>query len=84
MKELSVSQAQKQFTSLLSESEITTIIDKKSHIKKAVLMPYSLYKKLISNDKNQNIEEKIELEQFVGLLSDEFEIDDVRYNAVNK
>lgn len=33
MKELSVSQAQKQFTSLLSELEITTIIDKKSHKK---------------------------------------------------
>lgn len=47
-------------------------------------MPYSLYEKLISNDKNQNIEEKLKLEQFVGLLSDEFKTDDARYNAVTK
>ncbi len=82
MKELSVSQAQKQFTSLLSETEITTIIDKKSHIKKAVLMPYVLYEKLISN--NQPAENKMELEQFVGLFSDEVKTDDARYNAIIK
>lgn len=86
MKELSVSQAQKQFTSLLSEFEMTTIIDKKSHIKKAVLIPYSLYEKLIANKGNQVTDEQVELEldQFVGLLSDEFKTDDARYNAVIK
>ncbi len=84
MKELSVSQAQKQFTSLLSELEITTIIDKKSHIKKAVLMPYVLYERLINNDKNWVADEKVELDQFVGLLSEEFETDDARYNAIIK
>ena len=84
MKELSVSQAQKQFTSLLSELEVTTIIDKKSHIKKAVLMPYSLYEKLISNDRKQVIEEKVDLDQFVGLLSDKFKTDDKKYNAIIK
>lgn len=84
MKELSVSQAQKQFTSLLSELEITTIIDKKSHIKKAVLMPYSLYEKLISKEHNQTLEEAIELDQFIGLLSDEFKTEDARYNAIIK
>ena len=84
MKELSVSQAQKQFTSLLSDLEITTIIDKKSHIKKAVLMPYSLYEKLVSKNENHSPKEKIELDQFVGLLSDEFKTEDARYNAIIK
>jgi len=84
MKELSVSQAQKQFTSLLSEPEITIIIDKKSHIKKAVLMPYSLYEKLISKKESLVHKEKFELEQFVGLLSDDFKTDDAKYNAIIK
>ena len=86
MKELSVSQAQKQFTSLLSELEMTTIIDKKSHIKKAVLIPYSLYENLISINVNQTTEKQndLELDQFVGLLSDEFKADDARYNAIIK
>jgi hypothetical protein len=84
MKELSVSQAQKQFISLLSELEITTIIDKKSHIKKAVLMPYSFYEILISKKSPLETEDKIELEQFVGLLSDEFKTDDARYNEIIK
>lgn len=84
MKELSVSQAQKQFTSLISQLEITTIIDKKSHIKKAVLMPYSLYEKLVSHKESLVPDKKIELDQFVGLLSDEFKTDDERYNAIIK
>ena len=84
MKELSVSQAQKQFISLLSELEITTIIDKKSHIKKAVLMPYGLYEKLVSEKESLSSEEKTDLEQFVGLLSKDYETDDARYNAVIK
>ncbi len=84
MKELSVSQAQKQFTSLLSDLEVTTIIDKKSHIKKAVLMPYNLYEKLVSKKENSAPKENIELDQFVGLLSDEFKTEDARYNAIIK
>ena len=84
MKELSVSQAQKQFTSLISQLEITTIIDKKSHIKKAVLMSYSLYEKLVSHKESLVPDKKIELDQFVGLLSDEFKTDDERYNAIIK
>ena len=59
-------------------------MDKKSHIKKAVLMPYSLYEKLISNDRKQVIEEKVDLDQFVGLLSDKFKTDDKKYNAIIK
>ncbi|NOR79386.1 MAG: hypothetical protein GQ529_00920 [Methyloprofundus sp.] len=57
---------------------------KKSHIKKAALMPYTLYEKLISKEHNRAAEEAIELDQFVGLLSDEFKTEDARYNAITK
>lgn len=82
MKELSVSQAQKQFTSLLSE--VTTIVDKKSHRKKAVLIPYDLYEKLVNNKKSQSPEKKRALDEFTGLLSNDFKADDARYNAIIK
>lgn len=84
MKELSVSQAQKQFISLLSQLETKTIIDKKSHVKKAVLMPYHLYEKLISSDERRLSNDKEELEQFVGLLSSDYKTDDAKYNAIIK
>ena len=82
MKELSVSQAQKQFTSLLSE--VTTIVDKKSHRKKAVLIPYDLYEKLVNKKKSASLIKKRELDEFAGLLSDDFETNDARYNAIIK
>jgi hypothetical protein len=77
MKELSISQAQKKFTSLLSET--TTIVDKKSHVKKAVLIPYELYEKLI-----QGINKEEDISKFSGLLSENFDTDDARYNAIVK
>ena len=79
MKELSISQAQKKFTSLLSET--TTIVDKKSHVKKAVLIPYELYEKLIQGI---NSKKEKDISQFSGLLSENFETDDARYNAIVK
>ena len=79
MKELSVSEAQKKFTSLLSET--TTIVDKKSHVKKAVLMPYKLYEKLIKDSKKTK---QKDVTQFSGLLSKDFETSDARYNAIIK
>jgi hypothetical protein len=84
MKELSVSQAQKQFTALLSATEITTIIDKKSHLKKAVLIPYPLYEQLMANNEHKMAEQQQELDSFVGLLSEEFITDDAKYNAIVK
>ncbi len=69
MKELSVSQAQKQFTALLSVTEITTIIDKKSHLKKTVLMPYALYEQLIANNKHKITEQALELDSLYRLTS---------------
>jgi hypothetical protein len=79
MKELSISQAQKKFTSLLSET--TTIVDKKSHVKKAVLIPYELYEKLIQGI---NINKEEDISKFSGLLSENFDTDDARYNAIVK
>ena len=77
MIELGVSQAQSQFTKLLDKT--TLIVDKKSNQKKAVLLPYEIYLKLlfdrfvgsldenfITNDKNFFKEEQI------VLLSKEF------------
>ncbi len=48
MKELGVAQAQKGFIKLLSETVL--IIDKKSNRKRAVIIPYDEYCKLIKAD----------------------------------
>lgn len=79
MLNLSVSQAQRQFTSILSE--VTTVIDRKSNVKKAVILPYSIYEKLIAK---QTISESSDVSKFVGLLSQDFESDDPRYSAIIK
>ena len=79
MLNLSVSQAQRQFTSILSE--VTTIIDKKSNVKKAVILPYDLYEKLIAK---HNVSGGPDITEFSGLLSQDFECDDDRYNAIIK
>jgi len=79
MLSLSVSQAQRQFTSILLEP--TTIIDKKSNVKKAVILPYEMYEKLISKSKKK---EKIDLSQFEGILKGDLVTDDARYNAILK
>ncbi len=79
MLSLSVSQAQRQFTSILLEP--TTIIDKKSNIKKAVILPYEMYEKLVSKSKKK---EKIDLDEFRGILKGDLITDDARYNAILK
>ena len=79
MLSLSVSQAQRQFTSILSKA--TTIIDKKSNVKKAVILPYEMYEKLVSKSKKK---EKIDLDKFRGILKGDFITDDARYNAILK
>ena len=79
MLSLSVSQAQRQFTSILSKA--TTIIDKKSNIKKAVILPYEMYEKLLSQSKKKD---KIDLDKFRGILKGDFITDDARYNEILK
>ncbi len=79
MLSLSVSQAQRQFTSILLEP--TTIIDKKSNIKKAVILPYEMYVKLVSKSKKKV---KIDLSQFEGILKGDLITNDTRYNTILK
>jgi len=77
MQNLSVSQAQKQFTSILSKA--TVIIDKKSHIKKAVILPYETYQRLIALTKKKP---NVDINSFVGILSNDFSTEDQCYNSI--
>jgi len=80
MLELGISQAQSQFTKLLNKTAI--IVDKKSNIKRAVMMPYEEYRRLMkmasqNSDKNKGI-----FDQFVGRLDNEFQTDDSKYHRI--
>ena len=52
MLELGISQAQTQFTQILNQTVL--IVDKKAHNKKAVILPYDEYKRLISTAQKRN------------------------------
>jgi len=80
MLELGISQAQSQFTKLLNKTAI--IVDKKSNIKKAVMMPYEDYSRLMkivaqNSSKNEGI-----FDQFVGALDNEFQTVDSKYHRI--
>ncbi len=77
MIELGISQAQSQFTKILDKKVV--IVDKKTHKKKAVLIPYEEYEKLLKNRSLQT-----SFEKFVGILDRDFETDDARYNEIVK
>ncbi|PHS34364.1 MAG: hypothetical protein COA92_00255 [Sulfurovum sp.] len=80
MLELGISQAQSQFTKLLNKTSI--IIDKKSNIKKAVILPYEEYSCLLKRaSKNTHKDEGV-FDQFVGTLDNTFKTDDSRYNRI--
>ena len=80
MLEMGISQAQSQFTKLLNKTVV--VIDKKSHKKKAVILPYDEYmqiiKKNISHEKIQNGV----FNKFVGILDKDLKIDDEKYNRI--
>jgi hypothetical protein len=81
MLELGVADAQKSFLKILNQS--TVIIDKKSHIKKAVILPYDEYQKLLKKSMREIVfEEDDEINQFVGMISKDFKTDDIRYNRI--
>jgi len=83
MIELGISQAQMQFTKILTEQ--VTIVDKKNKIKKAVILPYEVYAKLL--EKALMREDYLEgsFSKFTGILTKEFKTDDEKYNdIVNK
>lgn len=82
MLELGISQAQAQFTKLLTQTVF--IVDKKAHQKKAVIMPYEEYEKLI---RQSTLKEDLKdggFNQFVGILDNNFKTDDIKYNEIIK
>lgn len=82
MLELGISQAQAQFTKLLTQTVF--IVDKKAHRKKAVIMPYDEYEKLLKRSATKESVENGSFNQFVGILDSNFETDDVRYKEIVK
>jgi hypothetical protein len=82
MLELGISQAQAQFTKLLSQTVF--IVDKKAHQKKAVILPYEEYERLLKQSiKKENLEEG-SFNKFVGILDNKFKTDDEKYKAIAK
>jgi len=81
MLELSISQAQMQFTKLLGKTAL--IVDKKTKTKKAVLLPYEEYERLLRNQKQPHRSEG-SFDKFAGVLEKDFKTDDPRYNAIVK
>ena len=82
MLELGISQAQTQFTKLLTQTVI--IIDKKAHQKKAVIMPYEEYVRLVAQSTTKETLENGSFNKFIGVLDDDFGTDDVKYQAIVK
>lgn len=82
MLELGISQAQAQFTKLLTQTVF--IVDKKAHQKKAVIMPYEEYERLIKQSiRKENLEDG-SFNKFIGILDNEFRTDDEKYKAIVK
>ena len=82
MLELGISQAQAQFTKLLNQTVF--IVNKKTHQKKAVILPYEEYERLIKQSiRKENLEEG-SFNKFVGILDNEFTTDDEQYKAIIK
>jgi len=82
MLELGVSQAQANFTKLLNQTVV--IVDKKSHQKKAVILPYDEYNSLIAKTIKKDNLENGSFSKFVGLLDDDFTTNDDKYKAIVK
>jgi hypothetical protein len=82
MLELGISQAQAQFTKLLTQTVF--IIDKKAHQKKAVILPYEEYERLIKlSTTKENLENGL-FNKFVGILDNDLEVDDIKYQEIVK
>ena len=80
MIELGIAQAQMQFTKILTEQ--VTIVDKKNKTKKAVILPYEVYAKLIEKALIREDYLNGSFSKFAGSLSQEFKTDDVKYNDI--
>jgi len=81
MLELGISQAQSQFTQLLTQQVL--IVDKKAHHKKAVILPYEEYKRLITKANGDTADSSV-FSKFVGILDNQYKTDDSKYNDIIK
>jgi hypothetical protein len=82
MLELGISQAQAQFTKILTQTVF--IVDKKAHQKKAVILPYEEYERLLKQSiKKENLEDG-SFNKFVGILDNKFETGDEKYKEIVK
>ncbi len=79
MIEMGISQAQMRFTKILSQPVL--VVDKKSHKKKAVILPYEEYEKLmrqsVRNDQGKGV-----FDEFIGILDNDFKTEDEKYNRI--
>ena len=82
MIELGISQAQMQFTKLLSEQ--VTIFDKKNKTKKAVILPYEVYAELLEKALGREDYLKGSFSKYAGKLSKSFKSDDKYNDIVNE
>lgn len=82
MIELGISQAQMQFTKLLGQSVL--IFDKKTHVKKAVILPYEEYNALVKKAMSKEELSVGGFADFKGLMSKDVSVDDARYEAIIK
>ncbi len=80
MIELGISQAQMQFTKILTEQVM--IVDKKNKTKKAVILPYEVYSKLIEKALIREDYLQGSFSKFKGALSKDFKTDDAKYNDI--
>lgn len=80
MLELGISQAQTQFTKPLNQTVV--IVDKKSHIKKAVILPYKEYMSLIAKSMTKDNLEEGGFSKFIGILDNDVKIKDSKYNEI--
>ncbi len=80
MLELGISQAQSQFTKLLTQTVL--VVDKKVHVKKAVIMPYAEYEQLLHKSISKDEIQEGVFNQFVRVLDDDFSSDDEKYNRI--
>jgi hypothetical protein len=85
MIEMGIAEVQNKFTKLLTTA--VTIVDRKSHKKKAVILPYEMYEKLARTQRKEKVfRDDAELDAFIGLLegADKLDTDDERYKAIVK
>ena len=82
MLELGVSQAQANFTKLLNQAVV--IVDKKSHLKKAVILPYDEYSSLLARSLNKEDIQDGSFSKFIGILDNEFDTNDEKYKEIIK